>query len=180
VRASRWLLAALALLGVLWLWSSARSPKERIRSLLRSMADGFDRGDLRRAMAGIAPGWREEESGADRDRLRQALMHFFLTEGRAAEGGQRPFRLELDPQLLVELDLEREKTAVARGEARLLEQRGEEERVRWAFAFECALEEREGSWRILSTRTRSLAGRRPRRGTMQRCRPPLERVPARA
>lgn len=136
--------------------SATRSPEERIRALVESMAEGFNEESPRRAVRGLDDEWRDADQDLDRERLSGGLWLYFR------ERGERGARVELPPEeLIVDFDPSLPQEGRVTGLARFHERRGGAEQLVWELEFDCRLALIDGSWRIVESERRTRSGRRP-------------------
>ena len=97
--------AAAAVLLLLWLRGCFLSEEERVRRIILSMADGFNRSRAGQIVDPLAEGYVEETSRHDRTNVRGYLGVLFLTQ-RDAKTKEFRYRVEVE-NLSVTMDAEK-------------------------------------------------------------------------
>jgi hypothetical protein len=152
---------ALVVLGGRRVLRALASDETKIRWLVEDMVDGFNDERTARAVRGLAPGFRDETSGADRDLVRQGVIRMLFQE-HDPRTKRFLLRLEVPEEALAVEVAPGGDTAAARGELRLYERRGAAETLLWGASFEGDLARTDDGWRFLRSRHRTVEGERPR------------------
>ena len=145
--------AALLLFGVHRIRLALETDEEAVRRTLQLMARGFNETTLRHVLRGIDRGYEDEDTGHDRDDVRQALQHMFWTEKHPETRGF-PYRLEIpEDELAVEWSESRPERADVDLHA-IFTKRGPGgvEELWWDAHLEGEMRKHEGSWRLVATR----------------------------
>lgn len=154
------LLIPLALLGAWGVRNALRTDEERIVRQFRSMAAGFDDGDVGDCIRPLAGDFEAEPWGAGRDDLRRGLIGFFL---RDRAGGERAHRVELGEPTVEEIYGVEPREAEVSCEATFLRRSSGDAPVPvWRIVIDAHLEDDGGGWRIDAAEVRTIEGRPPR------------------
>ena len=151
------LLAAAAI--ALWIGGRAviralASDETKIRRLVETMADGFDRTRMDPVLAGLAKDFVDETSGATRQEVREALAYLFFTAKDEATKGF-PYRARVE---IGKVEVHRP-TAACTADVRFVDLRGGKETTAWEIGLQLELARGDGGWRILKSRYETRSGR---------------------
>ena len=162
----RLLAGILILVGLVWGVGQLRymiaSPETRIRMRIERMALGFNTTKMAGALGGFARDYRDADSGTDKERVKQILLHFFFRE---IDPTTKRFRMRVEvpeEELSVSLDPDDESRAVVQLRAVFYEREGDSEELYWDARVTAEMAEGEDGWQILRTREVNHRDRRRR------------------
>jgi len=134
----------------------------RIRRLLVSMADGFDRARAAPCVRGLASEFRDGPSGLSRAEIQGLLVEYFFHESDP-ETGKPPYRVELPREAMaITVDPEGE-----RAEASFTavffprDEDADEPDPVWEFRVRAWLAKRKDGWRIERAERETIRGEMP-------------------
>ena len=154
--------AVIAFVAVRWIVHALASDETRIRWTLESMADGFNDTRTNKCLAGLAPDFRDETYGADRQDVQRGLARLFFEKKDPKTRGFL-YRVELPRDAMeIEVDANEARTARATVLARFLEKQGDAESVAWETRIAAELVKRDGDWLVHGSEHTILVGRMPR------------------
>lgn len=162
----RFLIATLTVLALYFagraLVRALVSDETKIRWLIEDMADGFNGTRMNPVLEGLAADYLDETSGADREMVRQALVHLFFT---AKDETTKRFRYRVELSTpgvkIIETvpDLWKAECDI---EARFFERHGKDETVAWQVQIAAKLERGQDGWRFTRTSYHTESGAMPR------------------
>ena len=161
------LLVFVLLFGIRWVSDLLSSDETKIRRMLEHMVEGFDDGQARQAISGLAEDWRHASGSESREDLRLFVLGESL---RNRDRESKAFRWDaelLEDTLRIQVE-EGAETATLEVELRLHELSGVvdgEKRweLRWHFRLDAQLIDGPGGWQIARSSHEDLEGRRIRR-----------------
>lgn len=156
-----------AAIAIYWLVLSLASHPTRLRWLLADMEDAFNRGDAGDLASGLADGFRDEESRADRAQVR--LYFLGVAQSRRAADGDFALRARVTPLVDADFTIDagaEPPSAKANVEVRFFERQRSRDgvieersiaRVEVAAVFRLEA----GDWKVHRARLRLVEGRDP-------------------
>jgi hypothetical protein len=150
---------ALLVAAVLWIAGRAlvlglASDDTKIRRIVETMADGFDRTRMDPILAGLHREFVDETSGATRQEVREALAYLFFTAKDETTKGF-PYRAKVE---ITSLAVHRP-TAECAADVRFVDLRGGKETPAWEIGVRFELERGDDGWRIRKSRYETRSGR---------------------
>jgi hypothetical protein len=147
---------ALALLGfgVRALVRALASDETKIRRVVESMADGFDRTRMDPILDGLDKSYVDETSGATRQELREALAYLFFT-AKDETTKAFPYRAKVEVGSVAV----NRPTAECAAEVRFVDLRGGKEAPTWEIAVRLELARGEDGWKIVKSNYETRSGR---------------------
>ncbi|HRV82981.1 MAG TPA: hypothetical protein P5218_16235 [Planctomycetota bacterium] len=142
------LIVALCLFGLYRIRLSLQSPGERLRYRMAELVSDFNRGRVRDVIAGFAPEFRDEASGAKKEDVLSALQALWFdnrdTHGKYLLEFQwlQPFEPTLD---------EASEHAKASIEFQIVDHHVDPPRVIWKSLAELEFTYQGGAWRLVKT-----------------------------
>lgn len=134
------------------------SEETHVRWLLEDMIAGFNATRLDPCMRPLAREFVDEPSGADRELVKQALIHLFFTEKDPATK-QFPYVAELpENELRIDVRDASPKTATLDCAVQFRRRRGDALEPAWSIRVHGELEKSDDGWRIHRTRHETLSG----------------------
>ncbi len=159
-------LQTMALVGLFlagrWIYSACASDETQIRWMIESMADGFNATRANPCLDGLAAGYVDTTSGADRELVHSALVHLFFT---AKDETTKKFLYAVEmpeDELKISVSESDPPTATVDALARFHEVHGGERTPAWEIRFHGELAEGEGDWEFVRTQHETVSGRRPK------------------
>ena len=154
-RAAAIVLAALALwIGGRALVGARASDDTKIRRLVETMADGFDRTRMDPILDGLDRGFVDATSGATRQELREALAYLFFTAKDEATKAF-PYRAKVE---IGSVTVHRP-TAECAADVRFVDLRGGKETSAWEIGVRLELSRGDDGWKILKSTYETRSGR---------------------
>ena len=152
-------LLLVAAVAALWIGGRAAlralaSDETKIRRLVETMADGFDRTRMDPVLAGLSKDFVDETSGATRQEVREALAYLFLTAKDETTKGF-PYRARLE---VGKVEVHRPAAACA-AVVRFVDLRGGKESPAWEIGVRFELERGDDGWRIRKSKYETRSGR---------------------
>jgi hypothetical protein len=143
-----------------WVRRALMSDEARIRELLETMADGFNRSRTGDCLDGLAEDFREETTGVDKGSIGNFLRLLFLRE-RDPQTKKFTYRVELpEAELKIEVSAKQEGQARVDLVADFFKLAGEDWKLFWKARITADLEEGEDGWQVKRSRHETLEGRR--------------------
>lgn len=151
--------ATAAVLLLLWLRGCLLPEEERVRRIILSMADGFNRSRAGQVVDPLAEDYIEETTRHDRTDVRGYLGVLFLTQ-RDAKTKESRYRVEVE-HLSVTIDAEKPEKAQATVVAsfQALGPGGYE--PAWQVEVSASFERTGDGWKVMRSSHRGLSGKRP-------------------
>lgn len=135
------------------------SEPTQIAWVVDAMCDGFAATRMNPVMAGLAPDFRDEALGADRELVKLGLAQLFF-EQRGGDDRRFPYRVAWRSEQGPAVDESaEEKTASMELELEFFRREGESERSVWKATVDAQLRKRDGEWRFVRTHTTTVEGR---------------------
>ena len=150
--------AALVLL-FFWLRGCFLSDEERVRRIILSMADGFNRSRAGQIVDPLAEGYVEETSRHDRTDVRGYLGVLFLTQ-RDPKTKEFRYRVEVE-NLSVTMDAEKPGKAQVVVVASFLALGARGYEPVWRVEVSASLDRTDDGWKVMRSTHRGLSGKRP-------------------
>jgi len=151
--------AAAAVLLLLWLRGCFLSDEERVRQIILSMADGFNRSRAGQIVDPLAEGYVEETSRHDRTDVRGYLGVLFLTQ-RDPKTKEFRYRVEVE-NLSVTMDAEKPGKAQVVVVASFLALGARGYEPVWRVEVSASLDRTDDGWKVMRSTHRGLSGKRP-------------------
>jgi hypothetical protein len=144
---------------VLWIGGRAliralASDETKIRRLVETMADGFDRTRMDPILQGLSKEFVDETSGATRQELREALAYLFFT-AKDETTKAFPYRAKVEVGSVAV----HRPTAECAAEVRFVDLRGGMETPAWEIGVRLDLERGDEGWKIVKSRYETRSGR---------------------
>lgn len=154
-RAIAIVLAALALwIGGRALVGALASDETKIRRIVETMADGFDRTRMDPILDGLDQSYVDETSGATRQELREALAYLFFTaKDETTKAFPYRAKVEIGPVAV------HRPTADCAAEVRFVDLRGGKETPAWEIGVRLELARGDDGWKIVKSRYETRTGR---------------------
>jgi hypothetical protein len=162
-KAIYWIIGLLLAGGaVYWAYLKLVPEETRIAWLLDGMEKSFNSSRAGATLDGLGEEFREETAGLSRSDVHQVLVYIFLNE-RDPKTKELRFRVKLGRPAVSLQPLEEGKPprAEVKVDATFLELRGKDLQPAWEVSLEASLEKSREGWKVLRSRHRSLAGKRP-------------------
>jgi len=153
------ILLGLAAAAVLWIGGRAlvralASDETKVRRVIETMADGFDRTRMDPILAGLSRDFADESSGATRQDVREGLAYLFLT-AKDEKTKAFPYRAQVS---IGRLAVHRP-TAECDADVRFVDLRGGKEAPAWEIAAHLELVRGDDGWVIRRSRYETRSGR---------------------
>ncbi|MBI4602169.1 MAG: hypothetical protein HY721_09435 [Planctomycetes bacterium] len=149
-----------ACLGAWWAYRALAPEETKIRWLVESMAEGFNRSRPSRTIEGLAEDFREDTAKASKPEVHQFLAYLFLKE-RDEKTKDFLWKVELEEVEVSVLSEEEPRKAELGLTAAFSRRAGGSWSPVWKARIDAELEEREEGWRVVRARHEALEGRRP-------------------
>jgi len=153
--------AVASVLAALVLWFAGRalvralaSDETKIRRLVESMADGFDRTRMDPILQGLDRGFVDETSGATRQELREALAYLFFT-AKDETTKAFPYRAKVEIGSVTV----RRPSAECAAEVRFVDLRGGKGTPAWQIGVRLELARGDDGWKIVKSKYETRSGR---------------------
>ena len=135
------------------------SDETRIRWLIEDTIEAFNNSRAGGTVEGLDEGYREETAKLTRDEVKLIVLRLFFQERDAQT---KDFRFRVEPgKLEVKLDPAAPLKASFTLVVEFRELRGGTYEPGWTAEIDASLEKKEGEWKIVTSRHKTLSGKRP-------------------